>query len=141
MPTALFSNVLLWTAAVVSFLGFSGHAFLVGSRFLEPVMANADLSATVKWQAFLSWHIVSIVLLSLAIAFGYSATHPGNRSLAIFASIMSAAISVLSILIGIGAEATLLTLPAPYVTGGIAVLGNDGGAYVKPAEIVLEMRA
>ena len=71
-------------------------------------------------------NLVSIVLLSLAIAFGYSGTHPGNRSLAIFASIMSAAISVLSILIGIGAEATLLTLPAPYVTGGIAVLGMMG---------------
>jgi hypothetical protein len=61
--------------------------------------------------------------MSLAVAFGYALTHPGNRVLAIFASAMSAAVSILCIAVGVAGNSVMLKLPALYLFGLIGVLG------------------
>ena len=120
------SSILLWTATVISFLGFIAHAFFGGSMFVQPLMSNTDLPLAVIWLGFVSWHVVSVVLLTLAITFGYTVTHPENKTLTVFASAMSAAVSILCISVGIFGNAVILTLPAPYLFCIIAVLGVAG---------------
>jgi hypothetical protein len=94
--------------------------------FVRPLMADIDLPIAVTWLGFVSWHVVSIMLMSLAIAFGYTARNPGNAALAVFASAMSAAVSILCIAVGISGNAVLFTLPAPYLFGFVALLGITG---------------
>jgi hypothetical protein len=126
MSNSSIPSVVLWAASVVSLLGFVAHAFFGGGMFVRPLMADTDLPVAVTWLGFVSWHVVSIVLMSLAIAFGYTARNPGNAALAVFASGMSAAVSILCIAAGIRGNAVLLTLPAPYLFGFIAILGIAG---------------
>lgn len=126
MPNRAIASVALWAAAVVSLLGFFSHAFLGGPLFVHPLMADTDLPIAVTWLGLVSWHVVSIVLMSFAIAFGYTAKNPGNAALALFASAMSASVSLLCIAVGIRGNAVLFTLPAPYLFGFIALLGIVG---------------
>jgi hypothetical protein len=81
--------------------------------FVHPLMADTDLSVAVTWLGFVSWHLVPIMLMSLAIAFGYAARNPENAALAVFACAMSAAVSILCIAVGISGSSVLFTLPAP----------------------------
>lgn len=131
MSNVATSSILLWAAAVVSFLGFIAHAFFGGAMFVHPLMSNTDLSLSVIWLGFVSWHVVSVVLLTLAFSFGYAVTHPENKALTVFASAMSAAVSILCISAGIFGNTVMLTLPAPYLFGIIAVLGVAGAFTVK----------
>ena len=94
--------------------------------FVQSLMADTDLPVAVTWLGFVSWHVVSIMLMSLAIAFGYTAKKPGNVALAVFASAMSVAVSILCIAVGIRGNAVLFTLPAPYLFGFVSVLGIAG---------------
>ena len=94
--------------------------------FVRRLMADTDLPVAVTWLSFVSWHVVSIMLMSLAIAFGYTARNPGNVALAVFASAMSAAVSILCVAVGICGNAVLFKLPAPYLFGVIALLGIAG---------------
>ena len=126
MSNVVTSSILLWAAAAVSFLGFITHAFFGGSMFVQPLMSNTDLPLEVIWLGFVAWHVVSVVLLTLALAFGYTATHPENKALTMFASAMSAAVSILCISVGIFGNAVMLTLPAPYLFCIIAVFGVAG---------------
>jgi len=126
MAKRAISSAALWAAAVVSLFGFFAHAFLGGPMFVHPLMADSNLPVAVTWLGFVSWHVVSIMLLGLAIAFGYAAVKPGNAVLAVFAGGMSAAVSILCIAAGISGNAVLLTLPAPYLFGFIALLGIAG---------------
>jgi len=94
--------------------------------FVHPLMADTDLSVAVTWLGFVSWHLVSIMLMSLAIAFGCAARNPENAALAVFACAMSAAVSILCIAVGISGSAVLFTLPAPHLFGVVSLFGIAG---------------
>lgn len=120
------SSTLLAISGIVSFAGFFLHVFAGGRMFVRPLLADAHLAPEVKWLSYVSWHVTSILLLGSAVAFAYTAKHPGERALAVFATSMHAAVVALCLVVGVRLDPIMLRLPAIYLFGLIALLGAAG---------------
>lgn len=126
------SSALLALAAAVSFAGFFLHVVGGGRMFVRPLLADAHLTPEVKWLGYVSWHVTSILLLGSAVAFAYTARHPGELALAVFAIAMHAAVAGLCLIVGVRLHPIMLRLPAIYLFGVIALLGAAGVAFSAP---------
>lgn len=62
------------------------HLVLGGRHVAAPLLAAERLHAVPKFTMYYCWHLVTIVLAALALAFGLVATGLGSRDLAIFAT-------------------------------------------------------
>ena len=60
---------------------------IVGGKFVaRPLLADEELSRVTKFTAYYCWHLVTITIAALALAFFIAATNPAAISLAIFAT-------------------------------------------------------
>lgn len=62
------------------------HFILGGRHVAAPLLAAERLHAVPKFTMYYCWHLVTIVLAALALAFALVATGQGSRDLAIFAT-------------------------------------------------------
>lgn len=62
------------------------HATLGGREVARPLLATERLHSVPKFTMYYCWHLVTIVLAALALAFGLVATGLGSRDLALFAT-------------------------------------------------------
>lgn len=66
------------------------HAILGGRHVATPLLAVERLHPVPKFTMYYCWHLVTIVLAALALAFGLVATGLGSRDLALFATVGAA---------------------------------------------------
>ena len=66
------------------------HAILGGREIATPLLAAERLHAVPKFTLYYCWHLVTIVLAALALAFGLVAIGLGSRDLALFATVGAA---------------------------------------------------
>lgn len=79
-------NVWLALAAALAALTTLIHAILGGREIAAPLLAAERLHAVPKFTLYYCWHLVTIVLAALALAFALVATDRGSRDLALFAT-------------------------------------------------------
>ena len=79
-------NAWLALAAVLAAVTTLIHAILGGRYVAAPLLATERLHAVPKFTMYYCWHLVTIVLAALALAFGLVATGLGSRDLALFAT-------------------------------------------------------
>lgn len=79
-------NAWLALAAVLAAATTLIHLVLGGRHVAAPLLAVERLHAVPKFTMYYCWHLVTIVLAALALAFGLVATGQGSRDLAIFAT-------------------------------------------------------
>jgi hypothetical protein len=80
-------NAWLALAAVLAAATTLIHAILGGREIATPLLAAERLHAVPKFTLYYCWHLVTIVLAALALAFGLVATGLGSRDLALFATV------------------------------------------------------
>ena len=79
------------TAAAMSIFTMLVHAFAGGREVAKPLLAARDLKKVPKYTAYYCWHLVTITLAAIALAFWLAAQDENARSLAIFATFGAAA--------------------------------------------------
>ncbi len=79
-------NLWLALAAVLAAITTLIHVILGGRYVATPLLATERLHAVPKFTMYYCWHLVTIVLAALALAFGLVATGRGSRDLALFAT-------------------------------------------------------
>ena len=79
-------NVWLALAAALAAMTTLIHIVLGGREIATPLLATERLQAVPKFTLYYCWHLVTIVLAALALAFGLVATGQGSRDLALFAT-------------------------------------------------------
>lgn len=79
-------NAWLALAAVLAAATTLIHFVLGGREVAAPLLATERLHSVPKFTMYYCWHLVTIVLAALALAFGLVATGRGSRDLALFAT-------------------------------------------------------
>jgi hypothetical protein len=83
-------NAWLALAALLAAATTLIHAILGGREIATPLLAAERLHAVPKFTLYYCWHLVTIVLAALALAFGLVAIGLGSRDLALFATVGAA---------------------------------------------------
>jgi hypothetical protein len=89
-------NTWILAAAVAAFATFLIHTFLGGREIATPLLAAQDLPRIPKCTSYYCWHLVTIVLLFMALALGWGAWG-GERVLVAAVLLLSVAFCLLSL--------------------------------------------
>lgn len=73
-------------AAAIAVLTCVIHVWLGGREVAQPLLASGGLGKVPKFTNYYCWHLVTIVLAGLALAFSLVAWHAGSRDLGAFAT-------------------------------------------------------
>ncbi len=79
----------LWLAAAAAIAAATAliHAWLGGREVASPLLAAERLRTVPKYTMYYCWHLVTIVLAGLALAFAFAASGHASRDLAISATV------------------------------------------------------
>jgi hypothetical protein len=116
----------LWAAAIASFVTFCVHFFVGGVFVARPLLADTHLPKASKWLNYYCWHVVSILLLSVAAAYAYSTWIPGRNELAIYVTFLAASASVLSAIVALKGRINPFRFPSTSLLAIVAALGLAG---------------
>lgn len=83
-------NIWLALAAALAAATTLIHFVLGGRHVAAPLLATERLHAVPKFTMYYCWHLVTIVLAALALAFGLAASGRASRDLALFATVGAA---------------------------------------------------
>lgn len=111
-------------AAALAFVTFAVHTFVGGVFVARPLLADARLPKASKWLNYYCWHNTTVMILAVAGAFAYSAFTPQRPELAIFATAMTAIVSVLSAAVAIKGGIHPLRFPSTSLFAATAALGS-----------------
>lgn len=115
----------LYSASALSAITLLVHLFAGGVSAAKPLLAS-DLDPEAKYTNYYCWHLVAIVLATMALCFFVPTVRSSSIDLAALASAMAAAFAVWSfLLIGIKKQ-PLFSLPQWALFLPISILGLIG---------------
>lgn len=118
----------LWfaIAAAASLTTFVVHTFVGGPRVTPPLLENDTLPRAAKWLAYYCWHVVTLLLLSMAVAFGLVAAGLAPKALALFLGLNAVSFSVLSVIVTLKGGIAPYRFPSTTLFLVIAVAAAAG---------------
>lgn len=117
---------LFWAAAVSSLATFAVHTFVGGAYVARPLLSDRTLPKAAKWLAYYCWHIVTMLLVGMALAFAAAATGWLAGHAAFGLAGFCAACSLLSIAVALKAHIAPWRFPATTLFATTAALGFAG---------------
>lgn len=114
---------LLWAASVSAFVTFAVHTFIGGIYVARPLLAERTLPKAAKWLAYYCWHIVTLLLLALSLAFGGAAIGGAASGAVLGLSAFCAACSFLSIVVALKGHIAPWRFPSTTLFAITAALG------------------
>lgn len=114
---------LIWAASASSLATFAVHAFVGGVFVARPLLSDPGLPKAAKWLAYYCWHVVTMLLLAMALAFSAVAMGLLARNAALGLSGFCAACSLLSIAVAIKARIEPWRFPSTTLFALTAALG------------------
>lgn len=117
------ASELYWMATFISGVTFVVHTFVGGVYVARPLLANTTLPRASKWLSYYCWHIATILIAAIGVAFAYCALRPDRIELAIGAAVVSAMLAALSTLVGMRARINPLRFPSTSLFTLLAALG------------------
>ena len=100
-------NLLLLIAGVLCGIVCLIHAIAGIKTVAKPLLKATDLEDVAKYTRYYCWHIVTIVLAAMTLAFVRSAHHPASQDLAWLATALAVAFSVWGIILPPAAKQNL----------------------------------
>ncbi len=115
----------LWAIAAAALTAVTGliHVFWGGRDIARPLLASQELAFEPKMTAYYCWHMATIVIFGIAIAYLYAGVVTSAQELAIAATGLAGAFAVLSVALVVWTRCSPLTLPQWALFCPIAVLG------------------
>lgn len=119
-------NVWFLLAAVASAITFAVH-FFAGGRFVaRPLLADETLSNVPKYTAYYCWHLVSILLAGMALAFLRAGIMSGGRELAAVCVVFATVAAVWNIVMVGRYRLNYFQFPQAILFIPVALLGGAG---------------
>ncbi|MEM7359919.1 MAG: hypothetical protein AAF431_12535 [Pseudomonadota bacterium] len=122
-------------AALLCLIALLAHELIGTPMVLAPLHA-VDISENVIWLHHFSWHVGTIVALTLMGMFSYASLRTEGLILAVVASLVCAAFALLAFALAIFGNAVLWTSPAPWVWSLVAMIGGFGVWKARRAQYV-----
>lgn len=117
---------LFWAAAASSLVTFAVHTFVGGAFVAKPLLADQSLPKAAKWLAYYCWHIVTLLLLTMAAAFAAAATGSLAGHGALGLSAFCAACSLLCVAVALKAGIAPWRFPATTLFAIVSAFGFAG---------------
>lgn len=85
-------------AAIMSLLTWIVHVFVGGAEIVRPLLASNQLNQSVRFTLYYCWHLVTIAIMGMVIAYILLAVRRGGVALAWYATITAIAFAGWSVL-------------------------------------------
>jgi len=115
-----------WAAVVMSIITFAVHTFIGGPVVAGPLLKNTNMPKASKWLNYYTWHVTTIFTFSMGGAYAYVALNPNRPELAIFLTIVTAFLSVLSAAVALKGNINPLRFPSTSLFATVSLLGLAG---------------
>jgi len=115
-----------WAAVVMSIITFAVHTFIGGPVVAGPLLKNTNIPKASKWLNYYTWHVTTIFTFSMGGAYAYVALNPNRPELAIFLTIVTAFLSVLSAAVALKGNINPLRFPSTSLFATVSLLGLAG---------------
>ncbi|NVJ98040.1 MAG: hypothetical protein HWE25_07805 [Alphaproteobacteria bacterium] len=102
------------------------HLFLGGREIAAPLLKARDMRAVAKYTNYYCWHMVSIVLATMAAGYGWSAFRPQSTEIAVLFSFLALAFCVWNVLLVFWKKQHPLHMPQWILFAGIFLLSVPG---------------
>jgi hypothetical protein len=113
----------LWAAAFMSVITFAVHTFVGGPRVAVPLLADTGLPKASKWLNYYCWHIATVFTFSMGGAYAYVALHPDRPELVVFLTGVTAALSILSVVVALKGNINPFRFPSTSLFATVSALG------------------
>jgi len=120
------ANYFYWAATFMSLVTFYVHTFIGGPVVVNPLLASNDITKASKWLNYYCWHNTTIVILAVGGAFCYAALNIDRPELAIFSTLLCAALSMLSAIIALKGNINPFRFPSTSLFASVFALGSIG---------------
>jgi len=85
------------TAAVLSLVTFAVHTFVGGRFAARPLLAAPDLDKASRWLNYMTWHMVTALLVVMTAGYGVASFLTGTLDVALLLTVIAAILSPLSV--------------------------------------------
>lgn len=86
------------------------HTFIGGPAIAGPLLASS-LEPVPKLTNYYCWHLVTLTLAAMAIAYGYAAFQPLARDLAVFVTLLALSFMIFGMVLTLWKRRRILELP------------------------------
>ena len=117
-------------AAVLSLITFAVHTFVGGRFAARPLLDAHDFDKASRWLNYMTWHMVTVLLLVMPIGYGVAAVRPGSADVAALLTLIAAILSPLSIWVAMKGGIAPWRFPSSWLFALIVVAALWG--YVGP---------
>ncbi len=102
------------------------HVFAGGRHIAGPLLSARDLHDVPKYTQYYCWHLVTIVLAAMSLAFIYAAIGTGARDVAMVMGVIAAAFAVFGLIIVPVMKQSYREMPQGWLFVPVALLGIAG---------------
>lgn len=119
-------NLFLNLAGIAAFAVCLTHLILGGREIVRPFLAVEKMPAIARYTMYYCWHLVTITLVGMALAFVLAAQPGGSRDLALFATVGAASFAALNIGMNLRLRLSFVRHPQGFLFLPVAALGIAG---------------
>jgi hypothetical protein len=113
-------NIGFAVAAVIGLAGFVIHVFYGGPKLVRPFLA-IEMPRLIKWLFYLCFHVVSLLILTMTVVFGWAARdYHGHPAAAVLAGVAFGC-ALLSLYVAIRGRLSLLKMVPFWLFFGMSV--------------------
>ena len=122
-----------WLLAAVAMAAIAAlHIVGGGAELARPLLDQKVLGAAVTFNLYYAWHLVSITLVAMALAYGAAAVSPRHRSLAVASHLLVLAFAILNVVVGLRTGLFPWGLPQWVLFAPVAAVGLLGSFHRRP---------
>lgn len=119
-------NLFLLLAGLLAFAVFLTHLILGGREIVRPFLAVERMPGIARYTMYYCWHLVSITLAGMALAFVMAAQPGGARGLALFATTGAASFALLNFGMNLRFGLSFIRHPQGFLFLPVAAFGALG---------------
>jgi hypothetical protein len=103
------------TAAVLSMITFAVHTFVGGKFAARPLLQAHDFHKASRWLNYMTWHMVTVLLVVMAAGYGWAAVVPSATDVAMLLTILAAMLSPLAVWVALKGGIAPWRFPASWL--------------------------
>jgi hypothetical protein len=119
-------NLYLMIAGLLAFAVCLIHIFAGGQGIAKPLLAVEKMPNMVRYTMYYCWHLVTITLAGMALAFVMAAQPGGARALGLFATFGAASFAALNFGMNLRLRLSFAQHPQGFLFLPVAALGAAG---------------
>jgi hypothetical protein len=115
-------------AAVLCLITFGVHTFVGGKYAARPLLAAHDFDKASRWLNYMTWHMVTAVLLVMTAGYGWAAMRASAIEVTAPLTVLAAILSPLSVWVALKGGIAPWRFPSSWLFALIVLAAFWGGA-------------